>query len=90
MNMNATTTINIVPQTELPELNIAENRSECRQATRTAAGATTAPLRHGALIGIVLLLVSLAFSVQMSLNEINAEMEMIRANLMLPVKVSTR
>jgi hypothetical protein len=80
--------MNIVPQTELPELKAAGRSNELCQTTRIAS--TTAVVRRGLVICIAAMLLSLGFAVRYHINAIDAEMEMIRANLLRPVIMATK
>jgi hypothetical protein len=77
--MNAIEITNVVPQTEDVESAAIEEFTAPRQP---ALGAMcNARMRYALFVSIALLLAGLAFIVHNSLDEINAEIEMIDANL---------
>lgn len=86
--MNATRTIDIALQTDLSEVAPTENFTALQQPAQT--GTPSVRLQRGAFLIIALLLVSLAFAIRSSINEIEQEVNMIHANMTTPIFASPR
>lgn len=76
--MNAMQIAEIIPQ----QNDAASTASAKREKSKALSLLGSLRLRHGALLGLVLLVGWFAYSVQSSLNSIEAEMDMIHANLL--------
>jgi hypothetical protein len=82
-NMKSAEITNVVPQTESAESTAVGLNAPRKPAHSANTG--TRP-RYALLIGIALLSGWLAYTVITSLNEINAEMDVIRATCSLPLR----
>ncbi|HMP82547.1 MAG TPA: hypothetical protein PKA41_07540 [Verrucomicrobiota bacterium] len=86
--MNATSEINVVTGMELPVSKPANRTAASRRATRPSS--TFAYLRRGLIVITGVTALTLAFAVRHHLQQMDEQMEMIRANLANPVVVLTR
>jgi hypothetical protein len=81
--MNTTEITNVIPETDSIESTFNEEFAKPQHPAPRAPRHTG--LHYVLFITIVVLLAWFAFSVQMYINDINAELDAIRANIVLPL-----